>query len=333
MNTKTKEACDVKALPCRSSIRFMQNRVLQKFYNSVSRLYTNHGETERTIREVQKQVRLLSQSRYGFNMFDEKAVLLMKRTQSTGVHYIRRILDKEDIKISLHCVPDHYGIPSHCHPGTISITYVLKGDLQISQLSLHTLHNYQENESQVKSIRMTEKDVRVGLKSIKNIHKIKTLKTPCAFLSIRLKVQDLSSVQKPAYTSKLLLSIFSSVLLIAPSYALDAQKEIKKASKSLDTPWQQLQSIQKKVKRANKLRQGLGISQDSYQAAQLYLQAAAKGNAEAQYWLGVMYLDGQGITEDTDEALRWVSASADQEYAAAKQLLHIMLTTDEVLDC
>ncbi len=84
---------------------------------------------------------------------------------------------------------------------------------------------------------------------------------------------------------------------------------------------------------ANKLRLNTGAYQDLYQASQLYKQEAIKGNAEAQYWLGVMYVDGSGITEDSDEALRWVAMSAEQNFPLAQKLLHHFLTTDEVLDC
>ncbi len=46
-----------------------------------------------------------------------------------------------------------------------------------------------------------------------------------------------------------------------------------------------------------------------------------------------MYFDGLGITEDSDESLRWVAMSAEQNFSPAKKLLHHFLTVDETLDC
>lgn len=46
-----------------------------------------------------------------------------------------------------------------------------------------------------------------------------------------------------------------------------------------------------------------------------------------------MYLDGSGITEDSDEALRWVAMSSDQNYPPAEKLLNHLLTREEIPDC
>ena len=78
---------------------------------------------------------------------------------------------------------------------------------------------------------------------------------------------------------------------------------------------------------------GNGVTKDLYSAAQLYKQEANKGNAEAQYWLGIMYLEGSGITEDSDEALRWIAMSSDQNYQPAQKVLHYLLTMEEIPDC
>ncbi len=45
---------------------------------------------------------------------------------------------------------------------------------------------------------------------------------------------------------------------------------------------------------------------------------AAKGNAEAQSLLGLMYDLGKGLPRDTDQALRWYKAAADQGSAAGE---------------
>ncbi|MCE9951345.1 sel1 repeat family protein, partial [Aeromonas allosaccharophila] len=44
--------------------------------------------------------------------------------------------------------------------------------------------------------------------------------------------------------------------------------------------------------------QGQGVTQDDQQAVNWFAKAAAQGNAKAQYNLGVMYRQGQGVTQD-----------------------------------
>jgi len=88
-----------------------------------------------------------------------------------------------------------------------------------------------------------------------------------------------------------------------------------------------------RVKQANKIRMASNDDEQHLKAFELYLKAAKKNNAEAQYWLSIMYLKGMGITDDDDKALHWVSASADQNYKPAQDLLHHLLTYDEALDC
>ena len=50
---------------------------------------------------------------------------------------------------------------------------------------------------------------------------------------------------------------------------------------------------------------GEGVTQDSAEAGQWYRQAAEQGHARAQYNLGVMYIRGEGVTQDSAEAARW----------------------------
>ena len=53
----------------------------------------------------------------------------------------------------------------------------------------------------------------------------------------------------------------------------------------------------------------------------LQLPLAELGNAAAQYKLGVMYDQGQGVPQDYAQALSWYRKAADQEYAIAQ--MHI----------
>ena len=47
-------------------------------------------------------------------------------------------------------------------------------------------------------------------------------------------------------------------------------------------------------------------------------QAADQGDAEAQYNLGVIYNNGEGVPKDDAEAVRWFQLAAEQGYAKAQ---------------
>ena len=52
-----------------------------------------------------------------------------------------------------------------------------------------------------------------------------------------------------------------------------------------------------------------------------FLSAAEQGNANAQVYLGFMYDEGEGVSQDDGEAVRWWSRAAEQGYAAAQRIL------------
>jgi TPR repeat protein len=56
---------------------------------------------------------------------------------------------------------------------------------------------------------------------------------------------------------------------------------------------------------------GKGVDQDSRQAAEWYRKAADQGVGAAQYNLGVMYANGDGVTRDVHEAVRWLQKASD----------------------
>ena len=53
--------------------------------------------------------------------------------------------------------------------------------------------------------------------------------------------------------------------------------------------------------------------------------AGEKGHAEAQYYLGNMFVRGMGVNQSDKEAMRWFSASADQGHAASQFNVGLML--------
>ena len=69
---------------------------------------------------------------------------------------------------------------------------------------------------------------------------------------------------------------------------------------------------------------GQGVPQDYKQAAKWYLKSAEQGDADAQYNLGIMYESGQGLPQDYKQAAKWWLKSAEQGHAEAQYNLGIM---------
>ena len=63
---------------------------------------------------------------------------------------------------------------------------------------------------------------------------------------------------------------------------------------------------------------GRGVAQDYTKALKWWEKAAAQGDADAQYSLGTMYDAGQGVAQDYAKARKWFEKAAAQGLAAAQ---------------
>jgi uncharacterized protein len=70
--------------------------------------------------------------------------------------------------------------------------------------------------------------------------------------------------------------------------------------------------------------EGQGVPQDYQEAVRLYRLSAEQGYAKAQYNLGVMYDEGRGVPQDYQEAVRLYRLSAEQGHASAQLNLGYM---------
>lgn len=70
---------------------------------------------------------------------------------------------------------------------------------------------------------------------------------------------------------------------------------------------------------------GDGTEQDATNAARWYRRAADHGVAEAQYALGLLYSEGRGVPKDTDEALKLYRDAARQGVVGAQNKLDEMI--------
>ena len=63
---------------------------------------------------------------------------------------------------------------------------------------------------------------------------------------------------------------------------------------------------------------GDGVPEDDTEAVKWYRKAAEQGLANAQYNLGVMYANGNGVPEDNVVAYMWLNLAAAQGHEDAK---------------
>ena len=68
-------------------------------------------------------------------------------------------------------------------------------------------------------------------------------------------------------------------------------------------------------------KNGQGVHQDYQKAVEWYTKAANQGNADAQHGLGVLYEKGQGVRQDYQKAVEWYTKAANQGHADAQKNL------------
>ena len=75
--------------------------------------------------------------------------------------------------------------------------------------------------------------------------------------------------------------------------------------------------------------QGNGVKKDYTQAAKWYRKAAEQGHADAQFNLGSMYANGEGVKQDDTQAVEWFRKAAEQGHAYAQNNLGLMYAKGE----
>ena len=69
---------------------------------------------------------------------------------------------------------------------------------------------------------------------------------------------------------------------------------------------------------------GRGVEKDLKEAVKWWRKAAEQGHAYAQRDVGVMYAEGIGVLEDDKEAVKWFRKVAERGYAKAQSNLGLM---------
>ena len=129
---------------------------------------------------------------------------------------------------------------------------------------------------------------------------------------------------------KLIAAILSALLLALPAAAQDLQKGIEAYERgdyaAALKEWRPLAEQGLAAAQYNLgliYANGQGVKQDYAEAVKWYRRAAEQGDAEAQNNLGVMYEKGQGVKQDHAEAVKWYRLAAEQGYAAAQNNLGV----------
>jgi uncharacterized protein len=78
---------------------------------------------------------------------------------------------------------------------------------------------------------------------------------------------------------------------------------------------------------------GQGVEQDFQQSLKWYLKAAEQGDAQAQSKLGVMFGNGHGIPQDIVQAHKWYSLAAlagNEDAKENRKLVERMMSRDQI---
>lgn len=77
--------------------------------------------------------------------------------------------------------------------------------------------------------------------------------------------------------------------------------------------------------------QGLGVTKDSKEAFEWLRKSAEQGNREAQNQLGNMYFNGDGVEKNIHEAMKWAEKSAQQGNTNSQNNLGVIYNMGEIV--
>ncbi|MGD8913008.1 MAG: tetratricopeptide repeat protein [Candidatus Thiodiazotropha sp.] len=79
---------------------------------------------------------------------------------------------------------------------------------------------------------------------------------------------------------------------------------------------------------------GMGVEQNEEMAFEYCKRAAEEGIIDAQFQLGMMYLNAVGMMqEDNDKALEWLWRAADSGHQQAREMFDFVINSDFTYGC
>ena len=103
-------------------------------------------------------------------------------------------------------------------------------------------------------------------------------------------------------------------------------------------PYQQVLDLQKQARSGDAGAQyllgfmyaeGQGVAKDSQEALVWYTKAARQDHVDAQLTVAMMYAEGQGTKKNQQEAVKWYTMAAEQGNASVQVILAMMLVSDQ----
>jgi len=122
---------------------------------------------------------------------------------------------------------------------------------------------------------------------------------------------------------KSIITILLGLFICLPVAGADKKKITKKY----------FEETKAKAEKGNKIAQfflgmmygnGEGVLEDDKEAVKWYRKAADQGYAEAQYNLGNMYANGEGVAKDFKESVKWCRKAAEKGHVKAQYNLGSM---------
>ncbi len=287
---------------------------LQKVCDYILQIYANKGEKQESIDAISRFCNRICNQQ-------QKIFRLSNYDHSCYRHRCIKLVDEDTIKLALHIMPKGIEIPMHAHPEKLALIYVVNGCLAIRSRSRFDLFSLRSNNL---TKLLNSGNSSVALPILDNLHQIKAVTDATVFLSLRIASTN-TKKSNNLYSKKVITSIASTILASTLTCSADDSPHNNTYSAAQDkTPITQESVTQ--------LRQSNNYN-DRCNAVSWYQKTAKRGNAESQYWLGVMLLDGSGITEDEDEAMKWISLAAMQGHKNAEKLFSHLLERIPDVEC
>jgi len=117
----------------------------------------------------------------------------------------------------------------------------------------------------------------------------------------------------------------------APIFVIAALATIPLASHAGDHGGEAFRQLREQ---AQVYEHGEGVAKDPFKAYDLYCSAAAEGDAESQYRLGWMYLNGRGVQRSDELAAALFDVAATQGHEQARAMLeHLPVPDGDLPGC
>lgn len=317
---------------------------VNKLRSKTLKAYRKLGETDNSIRVINdlagQYFQDLKESRYYLTQHKN----IVRQAVVSGEYQRISLVDEGSIKLSMHVMPKGSQIQMHAHPDMFSVTLVDQGELKIRYDSWGRLHPLKVSDPSLKFTLFRANQVSSGLPVKNNLHQIQAVSNVSVFFSLRIKALSGHHLLEQLFFKKKLVASgffmgvlmpFISLIGATSSAAFCGNERIKDYSEMVLSSEKEQIHIEKALqnhREAKKLRQSNHYD-NQVEAFTYYSKEALRGDAYSQYWLGVMYLEGRGITEDGTMALEWVSKAAKQNYPPAEKLLAHLLATDFDMEC